>query len=134
MAKFNETWLPAIVTGVIFTLAGGVLGWGISYKDTQAQIRGLNTANEQLQGQNSELHEQLGMLKEQNSTLKKQQLMLGGIHNQLAGVGHDVRRVLVSVLLNAQGQVVGGDVLTDSDGKVLTDSNGHPLTSSPRRP
>lgn len=126
MSKFNETWVPGIVTGVVFMLGGGLLGWLISYSDTQTQIRGLNEANEQLRSQNSELHEQLGMLKEQNSSLKEQRLMLGGINNQIASVGHDVRRVLVRLVFDAQGRIVGGALLNEN-GDVITDEAGRPI-------
>jgi hypothetical protein len=131
--KFNEVWLPGIVTGVIFTVLGAYLGWKISYDDTQKQIGGLQSANDQLKSANDKLQKTDGELKvitqgvvAQNAAIVAQANQLGSLLRIATTQGRDLR-----LALDKQGNVtLAGRALVNSSGNaILTDNIGRPLTT-----
>jgi hypothetical protein len=129
MSKFREIWLPAIVTGVVFMLGGAWLGWWISRADTSAQIKGITDINSALRGENETLSQQEGSLEAQVAMLRDQKATLGNLVKELAATHRDVR-----LIFDAQGNVVGGQVLTNEKGEAITDEAGHPILTGQPRP
>jgi hypothetical protein len=125
MSKFREIWLP----GIIFMFAGAALGWWISRTDTKTQIDGIARANAQLQSDNGELSYQKGALEMQITMLRHQKSTLDGLVKELAATHRDIR-----LIFDAQGNLLGGQIVTNSEGKAILDSSGRKIRNSQPRP